>query len=338
MSTCSVSPPRTMAGDERRRRCSSLPAARRRLPGARARSSRSRRVRREHLLRLPHAAPQAGRARSAIDAHRPAAWRRPGRPGDRASYRPARPAPVGPRRWSAGCRAAGAAADGAGGVARLGVIRDQEGTPSDEISMSDLAFHALREYVPGDELRHVHWRSSAKANKLQIRQYHDTRRSHLTVVLDDDRQLLRRPGGLRDRRLGRRLDRCPRRTGGRRRSRCCAATTPSPAVAWTVSSTPAAASSPATSDPVQAARQAAPAGPGDQLAGRRDRRRGRRGPGRRAALAGCPSDVTPAAASAADGAATTTVPARAGTRLLTLRRPRRAARGPARRGARASRR
>ena len=68
-----------------------------------------------------------------------------------------------------------------------GVIRDQEGIPSDEISMSDLAFHALREYVPGDELRHVHWRSSAKANKLQIRQYHDTRRSHLTVVVDDHR-------------------------------------------------------------------------------------------------------------------------------------------------------
>ncbi|MCW2822203.1 MAG: hypothetical protein JWQ67_2044 [Marmoricola sp.] len=68
-----------------------------------------------------------------------------------------------------------------------GVIRDQEGIPSDEISMSDLAFHALREYVPGDELRHVHWRSSAKANKLQIRQYHDTRRSHLTVVVDDNR-------------------------------------------------------------------------------------------------------------------------------------------------------
>lgn len=68
-----------------------------------------------------------------------------------------------------------------------GVIRDQEGIPSDEISMSDLAFHALREYVPGDELRHVHWRSSAKANKLQIRQYHDTRRSHLTVVIDDNR-------------------------------------------------------------------------------------------------------------------------------------------------------
>ena len=67
-----------------------------------------------------------------------------------------------------------------------GAIRDQEGTPSDEISMSDLAFHALREYVPGDDLRHVHWRSSAKTDTLQVRQYQDTRRSHLTVVIDDN--------------------------------------------------------------------------------------------------------------------------------------------------------
>ena len=67
-----------------------------------------------------------------------------------------------------------------------GTIRDQEGTPSDEVSLSDLAFHALREYVPGDDLRHVHWRSSAKTDTLQVRQYHDTRRSHTTVVVDDD--------------------------------------------------------------------------------------------------------------------------------------------------------
>ena len=46
---------------------------------------------------------------------------------------------------------------------------------------------STREYVPGDDLRHVHWRSSAKADTLQIRQYQDTRRSHLTVVIDDNR-------------------------------------------------------------------------------------------------------------------------------------------------------
>lgn len=68
----------------------------------------------------------------------------------------------------------------------MGIVADLEGVPSDQISMSDLSFHALREYVPGDDLRHVHWRSSAKADTLLVRQYHDTRRSHATVVVDAD--------------------------------------------------------------------------------------------------------------------------------------------------------
>lgn len=75
------------------------------------------------------------------------------------------------------------------GVESLGVgsVRDLEGTPSDQISMSDLSFHALREYVVGDDLRHVHWRSSARTGRLHVRQYHDTRRSHTVVLVDDDR-------------------------------------------------------------------------------------------------------------------------------------------------------
>jgi len=72
-----------------------------------------------------------------------------------------------------------------------GLLRDLEGVSTDSLSQSDLAFHALREYVPGDDLRHVHWRSSAKAmgasgdSQLLVRQYLDTRRSHATVVVDD---------------------------------------------------------------------------------------------------------------------------------------------------------
>lgn len=72
-----------------------------------------------------------------------------------------------------------------------GLLRDLEGISTDAVSQSDLAFHALREYVPGDDLRHVHWRSSAKAvgagqSQLLVRQYLDTRRSHATVVVDGD--------------------------------------------------------------------------------------------------------------------------------------------------------
>lgn len=74
-----------------------------------------------------------------------------------------------------------------------GWIRDLEGRSSDSLSNSDLAFHALREYVPGDDLRHVHWRSSARvastsaASTLLVRQYVDTRRSRLAVVVSADR-------------------------------------------------------------------------------------------------------------------------------------------------------
>ncbi len=65
-----------------------------------------------------------------------------------------------------------------------GLLRDLEGRSTDDISMSDLAFHALRDYVPGDDVRFVHWRTSARVGKLIVRQFVDTRRSHLTVVVD----------------------------------------------------------------------------------------------------------------------------------------------------------
>lgn len=71
-----------------------------------------------------------------------------------------------------------------------GLLRDLEGVSTESVSQADLAFHALREYVPGDDLRHVHWRSSAKlagssGGGLLVRQYLDTRRSHATLVVDD---------------------------------------------------------------------------------------------------------------------------------------------------------
>lgn len=72
-----------------------------------------------------------------------------------------------------------------------GLLRDLEGVSTDAVSQSDLAFHALREYAPGDDLRHIHWRSSAKVmasggdSSLLVRQYLDTRRSHATLVVDD---------------------------------------------------------------------------------------------------------------------------------------------------------
>jgi uncharacterized protein (DUF58 family) len=65
-----------------------------------------------------------------------------------------------------------------------GLVKDLEGAPTSDIVDADLSFHALREYVPGDSYRHVHWKSTAKTGKLMVRQYEETRHSRIAIVLD----------------------------------------------------------------------------------------------------------------------------------------------------------
>ena len=50
----------------------------------------------------------------------------------------------------------------------------------------DQHFHALRDYVLGDEPRSVHWRSSARAGKLVVRQQVSAASTGTTIVLDVD--------------------------------------------------------------------------------------------------------------------------------------------------------
>jgi uncharacterized protein (DUF58 family) len=69
-----------------------------------------------------------------------------------------------------------------------GFLRDLEGQTTQDISMSDLAFHTLRDYIPGDDRRYVHWRSTARTGKLLVRQFTDTRRSHISVIIDAQRR------------------------------------------------------------------------------------------------------------------------------------------------------
>lgn len=69
-----------------------------------------------------------------------------------------------------------------------GFIKDLEGQATREIANDDVAFHALRGYVPGDDRRYVHWKASARslstpAQTLMVRQFEETRRSHLGVAL-----------------------------------------------------------------------------------------------------------------------------------------------------------
>jgi uncharacterized protein (DUF58 family) len=65
---------------------------------------------------------------------------------------------------------------------QAGLVRDLEGQVSKKITDSDISFHALRAYVPGDDRRYVHWRTSARTGQLMVRQFEETRRSQLTMI------------------------------------------------------------------------------------------------------------------------------------------------------------
>jgi uncharacterized protein (DUF58 family) len=73
-----------------------------------------------------------------------------------------------------------------------GVLHDLEGRVTEHVSASDLEFHTLREYVPSDDARHIHWRSSAKLASTRpdkpflVRRFLETRLTHLLVLVDGE--------------------------------------------------------------------------------------------------------------------------------------------------------
>ncbi|QYH36536.1 DUF58 domain-containing protein [Salinibacterium sp. M195] len=64
-----------------------------------------------------------------------------------------------------------------------GLIRDLEGNPTKDLANNDISFHALREYLPGDERRNIHWKTTARTGRYMVRQFEETRRSHLVIAL-----------------------------------------------------------------------------------------------------------------------------------------------------------
>ena len=67
---------------------------------------------------------------------------------------------------------------------QTGFIHDLEGHTTQKLSNSDMSFHALREYVPGDDRRHIHWRSTARTGELMVRQFEETRQSRIAIAID----------------------------------------------------------------------------------------------------------------------------------------------------------
>jgi uncharacterized protein (DUF58 family) len=65
-----------------------------------------------------------------------------------------------------------------------GITRSLDGR-TDRVPHGSITFATLREYVVGDELRHVHWRTSAKVGELMVREHLDTSLPRLVVLLDN---------------------------------------------------------------------------------------------------------------------------------------------------------
>jgi uncharacterized protein (DUF58 family) len=65
-----------------------------------------------------------------------------------------------------------------------GLARSLDGR-IDKVPHGTITFDSLREYVVGDELRRVHWRSSAKVGQLMVREQLDTSEPTIVVLLDD---------------------------------------------------------------------------------------------------------------------------------------------------------
>jgi uncharacterized protein (DUF58 family) len=66
----------------------------------------------------------------------------------------------------------------------VGVARSLDGRV-DRVPHGSITFDTLREYVVGDELRHVHWRTTARVGELMVRENLDTSLPRLVVLLDD---------------------------------------------------------------------------------------------------------------------------------------------------------
>lgn len=67
---------------------------------------------------------------------------------------------------------------------RSSLLRSVDGPESQSNIEGTLAFHTLRDYVPGDDIRHIHWKSSARGTGLLVKQHVDTARPAVAVICD----------------------------------------------------------------------------------------------------------------------------------------------------------
>lgn len=66
----------------------------------------------------------------------------------------------------------------------VGRAHHLEGPVSETAPRGTLTFHTLREYVLGDDIRRIHWKTTARTGTLMVREHVDTSQPSTVVVLD----------------------------------------------------------------------------------------------------------------------------------------------------------
>lgn len=70
-----------------------------------------------------------------------------------------------------------------------GVVLDLEGPTTEDAPRGTLTFSSLRQYLPGDDPRHIHWRSTARTGTLMVAEHVDSSQPRTTVALDTRAQV-----------------------------------------------------------------------------------------------------------------------------------------------------
>lgn len=68
-----------------------------------------------------------------------------------------------------------------GRIAQIDAARDMS-------NIDVFAFHMMREYVPGDDLRHIHWRTTARVGTIMVRTHEGTSVARQVLLLDNRQQ------------------------------------------------------------------------------------------------------------------------------------------------------
>jgi uncharacterized protein (DUF58 family) len=64
-------------------------------------------------------------------------------------------------------------------------LHHHDGEATETSPRGSLDLREVRPYVPGDEVRHLHWKATARTGQLMIRDYADPHQPQFTVLLDD---------------------------------------------------------------------------------------------------------------------------------------------------------